>query len=98
VSEEHDEQYWNGVYMGSAYVAVPTLTFAYALLAARVFRHSLLGASWGLLLLGIGLNSVEDMYYYYSAIYYFDRTNPVHGIWLAGTMVICYALYKHREL
>ena len=98
ISQERDQQYWNGVYMGTAYVAASTLTFAYALLAARVFRHSLLGAPWGLLLLGIGLNWVADMHYYYSSIYYFDRTNPVHGIWLASTMIICYALYKHREL
>lgn len=98
VSEEPDQQYWNGVYMGSAYVAASTLTFTFALLAARVFRHSILGAPWGLLLLGIGLNWIADMYYYYSSIYYFDRTNPVHGIWLAGMMIVCYALYKHRAL
>lgn len=98
LSQERDHQYWNGVYMGVAYVAATTLTFTYALLGAQVFRHSILGAPWGLLLLGIGLNWVADIHYYYSSIYYFDRTNPVHGIWLAGTMVVCYALYKHRQL
>jgi hypothetical protein len=97
-SQERDQQYWNGVYMGTAYVAASTLTFAFAILGAQVFRHSILGAPWGLLLLGISLNWVADVYYYYSSIYYFDRTNPVHGIWLAGTMVVCYALYKHRDL
>jgi hypothetical protein len=95
---ERDQQYWNGLYMGVAYVAATTLTFTYAVIGAQVFRRSLLGAPWGLLLLGIGLNWFADIHYYYSSIYYFDRTNPVHGIWLASTMVICYALYKHREL
>jgi hypothetical protein len=97
-SQERDQQYWNGVYTGVAFVAASTLTFAFAILGAQVFRHSILGAPWGLLLLGISLNWVADIYYYYSDIYYFDRTNPVNGIWLAGTMVVCYALYKHRDL
>lgn len=95
---EQDQQFWNAFYMGIAYVAATTLTFTYAILGAQVFRGSLLGAPWGLLLLGIGLNWFADIHYYYSSIYYFDRTNPVHGIWLASTMVICYALYKHRKL
>jgi hypothetical protein len=98
MSQERDQQYWNGVYTGVAFVAASTLTFAFAILGAQVFRHSILGAPWGLLLLGISLNWVADIYYYYSDIYYFDRTNPVNGIWLAGTMVVCYALYKHRDL
>lgn len=95
---ERDQQYWNGIFMGVAYVIATTITFTYAILGAQVFRHSILGAPWGLLLLGIGLNWVADIHYYYSSIYYFDRTSPVHGIWLAGTMVVCYALYRHREL
>jgi hypothetical protein len=98
MSQERDQQYWNGVYMGTAYVAATTVTFTYAILGAQVFRGSILGTPWGLLLLGIGLNWVADIHYYYSSIYYFDRTNPVHSIWLASTMIICYALYKHREL
>lgn len=97
-SAERDQQYWNGVMMGTAYVAASTLTFTFALLGTQVLRHSFLGAPWGLILLGIGLNWVADMHYYYSSIYFFDRTNPVHGIWLAGTMVLCYGLYKHRSL
>jgi hypothetical protein len=98
MSQERDQQYWNGVYMGTAYVAGSTLIFSFVILGAQVFRGSILGAPWGLLLLGLGLNWVADMQYYYSSIYYFDRTNPVHGLWLAGAMVVCYALYKHRDL
>jgi len=98
LSPEETQQFWNAFFMGIAYVSATTLTFTYAILGAQVFRGSLLGAPWGLLLLGIGLNWFADIHYYYSSIYYFDRTNPVHGIWLASTMVICYALYKHREL
>jgi hypothetical protein len=95
---ERDQQYWNGVFMGTAYVAATTLTFTFAILGTQVLRNSFLGAPWGLILLGIGLNWVADIHYYYSSIYYFDRSNPVHGIWLAGTMVLCYGLYKHRDL
>jgi hypothetical protein len=98
MSQERDQQYWNGVFMGVAFVAAFSLTFAYTIVGAQVFRGSILGAPWGLLLLGLGINWAADIYYYYSDIYYFDRTSPVHGLWLASTMVVCYALYKHRDL
>ena len=98
MSQERDQQYWNGLYMGAAYVAASTLIFSFVILGAQVFRHSILGAPWGLLLLGLGLNWVADMNYYFTSIYFFDRTNPGNALWLAGAMVVCYALYKHRDL
>jgi len=98
MSQERDQQYWNGLYMGVAYVAASTLIFSYVILGAQVFRGSILGAPWGLLLLGLGLNWVADMNYYFTSIYFFDRTNPGNALWIAGGMVVCYALYKHRDL
>lgn len=93
----HDQEFFNGFLMGIAYVAATSLTFAYALVGAFVFRGSILGKAWGLLLIGIGLNWVADIQYYFFSITYFDRSSPVHGIWLAGAMIVCYALYKHKK-
>ena len=93
----HDQEFFNGFLMGIAYVAATSLTFAYALVGAFVFRGSILGKAWGLLLIGIGLNWIADIQYYFFSITYFDRSSPVHGIWLGGAMIVCYALYKHKK-
>ena len=82
--------------VGLAYIAATTLTFSFAIVGTQVFRSGALGSAWGLLLLGIALNTFADYYYYYSENFgEFIRSNPVHGVWLASTMIICYALYKH---
>jgi hypothetical protein len=82
--------------VGLAYVAATTLTFSFAIVGAQVFHFGKLGSSWILLLTGIGLNTMADYYYYYSENFgEFVRSNPVNGVWLAGAMIVCYALYKH---
>jgi len=96
-SIQQDQEFFNGFLMGVAYVTATSLTFAYAIVGAFVFRESILGKAWGLLLVGIALNWVADIQYYFFSITYFDRTSPIHGIWLGGAMIVCYALYKHRK-
>jgi hypothetical protein len=96
--QKHDQQFWNGMFMGAAYVGATTIMFSYSLIGFRIFRNSLLGAPWGLLLIGLSLNWVGDFLYYYSSIYFYDRTSPIIGIWMASYMIVCYALYKHRAL
>lgn len=82
--------------LGLAYVAATTLVFSFAIVGLQVFQSGKLSAAWGLLFVGIALNTVADYYYYYSENFgEFLRSNPVNGIWLASTMIICYALYKH---
>jgi hypothetical protein len=82
--------------VGLAYVAATTITFSFAIIGAQVFRSGALGSAWGLLLVGIALNTFADYFYYYSENFgEYLRSNPIHGIWLAGAMIVCYALYKH---
>lgn len=95
--EEYDETFWKGFYTGIFFVAATTFTFSWAVIGAQVFRGSILGAPWGLLLVGIGLTTVADVSYYYTSIYYYDRTNPIIGIWVLGCMLVSYALYLHRK-
>ena len=96
-TQPHDQAWYNGFWMGNAYVVATSLTFAYAIIGAQLFRGKILGTAWGLLLLGIGLNWVADVQYYFFSITYYDRSSPVHGIWLGGAMIVCYALYKHKK-
>ena len=93
----HDQTFYNGFFTGVYYVAATTETFAWAVVGSQAFRRSILGAPWGLLLAGIGLNTIADVSYYYTSIYSYDRTNPVIGIWILGCMIVCYALYLHRK-
>ena len=82
--------------VGLAYIAATTVTFSFAIIGTQVFRSGVLGSAWGLLLIGIALNTMADYYYYFSENFgEYLRSNPVHGVWLASTMIICYALYKH---
>ena len=96
---QYDFEFYKEFFMGLTDVAATSLAFSYALLGAQVFRGSILGSAWGLILVGIALNTFADIHYYYYEIFgSFDRQNPVHGIWLASTMIICYALYLHRKV
>jgi hypothetical protein len=82
--------------IGLAYVIATTLLFAYAIVGTQVFYFGKLSSSWALLLIGISLNTFADYYYYYAENFgEFLRSNPVQGIWVVSTMVVCYALYKH---
>ena len=57
----------------------------------------MLGTSSLLLVIGLGLNSVGDVTYYFTSIYSYDRTTPILGIWVLGFMIASYALYLHRK-
>lgn len=94
---DHDQQFWNGFFVGIFFVAATGVTFAWAIVGAQTFRGSVLGAPWGLLLVGIGLNTIGNLTYYYTSIYTYDRSNPIIGIWILGTMIVFYALYLHKK-
>jgi hypothetical protein len=93
-----DQLFWSGLIMGSIQVGASTVVFSYSLIGFRIFRKSLLGAPWGLLLVGLTLNWAGDFAFYYSSIFSYDRTSPIIVAWVASQMILCYALYKHREL
>lgn len=95
--QERDDQFWNGFYAGIYFVAGTTATLAWAIIGAQVFRGSMLGVPWGLLLVGIGLTTVADVSYYYTSIYYYERENPIIAIWVLGCMIVSYALYLHKK-
>jgi hypothetical protein len=82
--------------VGLAYIVASTTVFAYVIVGVQVFYYGKLSSAWCLLAIGIGLNTFADYFYYYSENFgEFLRSNPIHGLWVASTMVVCYALYKH---
>lgn len=97
--QPYEPGYFVELLMGTAYVAIVTVTLALAIIGFQVFRGGILGPAWGLLLVGFLLETFADLHYYYYEIFGdYARTSPVHGIWMASTMILCYALYKHRAL
>jgi hypothetical protein len=85
-------------YYGSIFVAGISVTFSFAILGALVFRYSLLGTVWLLLVLGIMINNVGDVWYYYLEIFgQYTETHVVNSMWIVSYMVVAYALYKHRK-
>ena len=98
VFPEYDLEFYAVYFTGLGFVFGSSLTFSHAIVAAQIFRTSVLGPAWGLLLLGILLNTAADIYYYISELFGdYVRSDPVTGIWLVSTVVICYGLFKHRK-
>ncbi len=95
---DYDETFYKEYLTGLAFIFASSLTFSSAMVATQVFQKTALGAPWGLLLVGIILNTSGDIYYYLFELFGdYERANPVTGIWVASGLVVCYALYKHRK-
>lgn len=97
VQQQYDSEFWPPFLAGIFYNGITTLNLSLAIVGWTVFRNSILGVAWGLLLLGIALNAVADIIFDFTTIYSYDRTNPAMDFWVFGTMIVSYALYIHRK-
>jgi hypothetical protein len=96
---EYDQTFYKEYFTGLAFVYGTSLTFSSAIVAFQIFRGTVLGSAWGLLLFGILLNAAADIYYYIFELFGdYVRSNPVTGVWVAGAVFVCYALYKHQKV
>jgi hypothetical protein len=93
----HDFDFVKGYLTGLFFVAATSIVFTWTIIGAQVFRGSVLGLPWGLLLVGIGLNTIADISYYYTQIEGYDRSNAIISLWVLGYMLVCYALYLHKK-
>jgi len=85
-------------YMSMAYVVSSAALLALALVAFVVFRHSVLGVAWTMLVIGIFLYAVADVWYYYlEEIEAFSIKDPVNTLWVLSNSIMVYALYKHKK-
>ncbi len=85
-------------YMSMAYVVSSAIILALALMAFVVFRNSVLGVAWTMLVIGIFLYAVADVWYYYlEEIGAFSIKDPVNTLWILSNSIMIYALYKHKK-
>lgn len=83
---------------GLIFVAVAAITLSLAALGAIVFRGGMLGVVWALLLVGILINNIGDVWYYYLELFEgFDLYHPVNSFWYLSSGIMIYALYKHSK-
>jgi hypothetical protein len=87
------------LFYGSIFVAATSTTLSLAILGMLIFRHTLLGVVWLLLALGIAVNSVADVWYYYLELFeQYDEIHVVNSMWTMGYALVAYALYKHTKI
>jgi len=85
-------------YTSELYVVASAAILSLAILGLTIFRNSVLGIAWFLLVIGIFLYSFADIWYYYlEEIEEFTIIHPVNTLWLLSNMFMVYALYKHKK-
>jgi hypothetical protein len=95
---ESNEEFAFDFYIGVIFVAASSVTLSFAILGARVFRSSILGTVWLLVVLGLMISAVADVWYYYLEIFgQYDEKHAVNSMWIVSYMIVAYALYKHRK-
>ena len=91
--EDAEVYLWSMGYVGSSAVLL-----ALAIIAATIFRNSVLGVAWFMLVIGIFLYAVADLWYYYlEEIGEFSITSPVNTLWVVSNMFMIYALIVHKK-
>ena len=84
--------------MGILYVSASAVILSLAVLGLSVFRHSVLGIAWFMLVVGLFLYGIADAWYYYlEELEVFSITHPVNTLWLLSNIFMVYALYKHKK-
>jgi hypothetical protein len=94
----HDQTFWITNITSTAYVILDTLILASALVGAQVFRNSILGSAWGLLLAALTMYTIADLLYYHFEAFGVDVGDQMYGLWVGNCMIACYALYKHTSI
>ncbi len=85
-------------YFNLIFVLEAAVVLGFTVIAFTVFRQTVLFAPWFLLLIGILFSTAGDVLYRYTdTISSYDVSDPTTSLWLASSMMIIYALYKHQK-
>ena len=85
-------------YYGVIFVYIVTLTLSVAVVGAFVFKEGAIGKAWIILVSGILLLTMGDVWYYNLELFgEYELVHPVNMFWYAGYWVVIYALYKHKK-
>jgi len=78
--------------IGSAFV------FSLSIVGFLAFQKGEMGKIWIILVLGITLHTIANIWYYYLEVFeYYTGTHIVNTLWVASWMVIVFALYLHEK-
>lgn len=95
---DYDELSFDIIY-GNLFAVGATIELALAILGAVVFRRSILKEVWLLLVIGIFIWTIGDVWYAFAEVFEtFDNTHPTNTLWMLSFMIVIYALYKHRKV
>lgn len=85
-------------YYGIIFIAAASVTLGLAIYTSKIFKGGLIGTSWLILVIGIIINVIGDVWYYYiEVIGEYTLADPVNLCWYSAYLVILYALYKHKK-
>lgn len=71
-----------------------------AILGMIIFRNNILNTTWSLILIGLFLDTLADIWESYELIVFskvYDFTHVYNMLWIASFMIIAYALFKHKK-
>lgn len=85
-------------FYGIIFVYFATLTLAVAVVGAIILKEGVIGKAWLILVIGILLNNLGDIWYYNLELFgTYDLIHPVNMFWYSGYLVVIYALIKHKR-
>ena len=85
-------------FYGLIFVAGASITLSLAAFGAFVFRGGMLGTVWALLLFGVLVFTIADVWYYYlEVVGEYHLLHPVNLFWYVSDWIVIYALYKHSK-
>ena len=85
-------------FYGTIFVYFATLTLDVAVVDAIILKEGVIGKTWLILVIGILLNNLGDIWYYNLDLFGgYDLLHPVNMFWYSGYLVVIYALIKHKK-
>ena len=84
-------------YYSLIFVFLSSLTMGFVIVGFSLFRQTVLFSSWLLLLVGISVGTIGDLFYYYVEILDGSWVDNVTSLWIASSMIMIYALHKHQK-
>lgn len=95
LSDEKNFDFWYGLINVIGSSTVLGLGFS----ALSVFRNSVLGKIWVILVMGIILKTIGDVWYSYLEIFdQYTAVHPVNLFWISAWLVIGFSLILHSRL
>jgi len=86
------------IFYGNIFAVGSSVVLALAILGVVVFRQSILKEVWLLLVIGIFIWTIADVWYAFAEVFEtFDNTHPTNTLWMLTFMIVMYALYLHRK-